>query len=282
MTAPINVRHGRIDYVRMTRRANSTEAQAVWKAQDEALLLRVQGRYPDLAGGMRNGLAYDGRGNWVVTTDVWGPLAHGWLFTMPWEEFIYINRIDVRHESDTSLSSQQLDVIYETARGLNTRSRNLDRKHARPRQKAEGRDAGGDLFACGSLKSDKYLAVYTKPHERTAFELKLSGEALARVLADAQLAAPANEFVGDPDAMPQLVLLRLQAALWAHTLDVTGNRPDEWADYFLRQELSQSEAADLPPLDRVVRDFLGLAPEDRERAIEQIQALRFRKIGEPS
>lgn len=278
MTGPIRASEGRIDYLRFAFPANDAENGLALQESFEGLYNTLRQQFADWPGSFHKSRMYDGRGNWIQCFDVAGSLAHKWLYSMPMDWLANIVRIDVRSEVGAGLTSQQLDAIYETARGLNTRARNLTRKHARPRQKAEGRDAGGDLFACGSLKSDKYFAVYTKPNENTAFELKLSGKPLGVLLQAARQAERASNSASVPFGGADYLLTRLQNILKSHSREVTGNSAREWDELFARQDLEASNTGTMTLSERVCSLFDKL---DEDERLLVLDTLISQTVGQP-
>lgn len=272
---------GRFDYVKLSFPANDAETTMRLVTTMEDRFNALRGHFADYPGSFHQNKVYDGRGNWLQTFDIAGALAHKWIYTMPIAEAGNITRLDIRGESAHSYNGRQLDIIFDTARGLNTRNRNLNRKSSRARTKAEGRDAGGDLFSCGSLKSDKYFAIYTKPNEHTAFELKLSGKPLWAMIQTARLKAS-----GRPQGsweFADFLLLAGQSHLRGHVVDVTGNTLNDWDRYFEGNKDDASVLQSLSPTERVLVLFDSLSFEEKAAAVDAVQqslSLEFAPQGE--
>lgn len=171
-------RRWRVDYLTFSYPSNAGESQerlsAKWNDRTKKIAEVNEGELPPVHGGMR----YGGNGNWYFVVHLAGAYASQYLEYLDAEDWKHITRLDIRNELCTTLEKHDLDALFRLIHERNTANRNINRRSARPRKKDDKRDGGGDLVSVGSLKSDKYFAVYNKPRENAAVELKLQGTPL--------------------------------------------------------------------------------------------------------
>lgn len=225
---------------------------------------------------MRWNNVYDGRGNWSLTLDISGPSAGVAIYALRAEEWELVTRIDKRVEIDVSLDKKATRQIYDNAQALNTMKRNIGQATAKPRAKTDKRDAGGERVYIGSLKSTKYLAVYTKPGEKTAVELKLSGAPLKQLIADV---VRANKAIRSEDKLKVAsdVSYQLYKMLDSHLEKTTGFGVSSfavWAD----QEMN-AERPSLNELRRnqVVSNFTDLPYPVQLSLLDELAVVTFGK-----
>lgn len=120
----------------------------------------------------------------MYMVETWGPHCNKLLIDLPhtWYRFIY--RFD--YKIPVEISTERFDGLYGYIRENQTKKRNLSIFDTRPRQKKEGRNAGGKGIAIGSHKSDTRLAVYKKTGEQGAVEFQFKGKVLETILGDAR------------------------------------------------------------------------------------------------
>lgn len=119
-------------------------------------------------------------GTRMYMVETWGAFSEFVLREIPHEWQTFISRLDYRLEID--IADERLTNVYNYISQNQTKARNLQIFDTRPRDKKEGRNAGGKGLAVGSHKSDTRLAIYKRTGERGAIEWQFKGKALAKIL----------------------------------------------------------------------------------------------------
>lgn len=258
-----------VDYLKFVWHANEVEAMAARKVEVEALIDHLRKEDDTITGGHRWGTVYDGRGNWLSTLDVYGPISYRFCLSCSALYLEAITRVDTRWTLYVDTDTKRMDALYDDTRALNTRNRNISRGSARVRAKAEGRDGGGDRIAVGSLKSNKYASVYQKPGEYTALEVKLSGDALDGPKGETKRLI--KLLGGNVGKLPASFAIAVKRLAEAHAVEVFGRSIDELAEFVDKDYSLKHNDLTEHRLHTCESAFRELALEDQLMMLEQLE-----------
>lgn len=249
----------RIDYIKLNWLANEVETADSLRERFEGFWAQYETFENRQYGKATFNRVYDGRGNWKYTYEISGPAADAYLelFLNPLTDYQYITRLDYRFELDTIFDKVSFDTIYANILALNTGNRNVGHGHARPRDKGPKRDGGGDRIWVGSLLSDKYLAVYQKPGESAAVEVKLSGTPLTRILQEVRTYGRVHETPAK--AMRHRLISATRHSAATHVYKITGTSIDEFGVIFDSSDMSEHAEAPGNRAHLVLSEFKELS-----------------------
>lgn len=261
--------NSRVDYLKLQMPANNGETAPILKERWNKWfeVLKSEGLY--IGGHMRFDNVYDGRGNWFCTVDISGYLAFSAFVQLRRDELQYVTRLDHRVELEASVGTAATDEFFNLVRSLNTGNRNVGRGQSRPRAKTDKRDAGGNRVFVGSLKSTRYMALYTKPNEPTAVEVKYSGAPLKALIAAGLRVA--DELGSNPLHTLFQIIMHLEKAADRYVFDICGMDFYDlnlWAKE--REEPSQQYLAEVSK-QSIISAWGDLPLEDRKETLRQLQ-----------
>lgn len=166
----VDVTRDRIDYVRLSRKFDVQRGLA-WTAVLRDIIERYQDDKKGVKGNFKVGTVkrYDD-GEYLYTVQIWGDLC-GFLNRLDFDRYSkYVTRLDFR--SELGVTKTGLDCIADLAKQNNSARRNINTYDTRPRDKKEGRHAGGIGVALGSHGSTKRLTFYKRGNEKGAMEFQ--------------------------------------------------------------------------------------------------------------
>ncbi len=164
----------RIDYVKVKYSGNAGETFD-WKERIMVIILDYcESRKLKTSAVSTFSRAYDREaGLWIEFFEVWGEAADHYFNEIAFTDRPNVVRIDYRAEIDRLFV--RLDTIEHVVKVNRSRTRRtITRIDSPPRQKKDGRDAGGDMLAVGSKGSRRRVALYKRGNEPWALEAQFS------------------------------------------------------------------------------------------------------------
>jgi len=184
----------RIDYVRLSRKLDVARG-LVWTAAIRDIIEGVQHEEPNIDGNFKAGTVKRyADGEYLYTVQVWGSLCK-FIARLDFNRYAkYVTRLDFRMELDVTKAG--LDCLADVAKQNNHANRNITTYETRPRDKKEGRHAGGIGVAVGSHGSTKRLTVYKRGKEPGALEFQTQMAETQKIV---NMAAKTNFKMADLD-----------------------------------------------------------------------------------
>lgn len=265
----------RMDYVKLSWHANNMETVQLEKERINEKWDACCKVWGTLGGKLDWNNVYDGRGNWLLTCDISGAMAGEFIkgYLNPLVDFEHITRLDYRYDLGTQLPDRAHDEVYENVRALNTRNRNVTRGHAREREKGAKRDGGGNRISVGSLQSDKYLAIYTKPRENTAVEFKMSGKPLKRMVYQLMIHCRNQNYKSQGYIAELFSRMATEASL--HLEAIAGVNPVEMAAYVQEKASERTELQAGSEKHSIVASFSDMTRPAQLTLLDELNSLVY-------
>lgn len=211
----------------------------------------------------------------LYSFETWGKLSDVMARYADDREWAHLQRLDYQIPCD--IDDEKIHGLYEHLRKNKARGRNVTSFDTRPREKSQGRHAGGHGVALGSHKSDKRLSISKRKGESGYIELQLSGKLLRTLVGEALQKVRTSQ---TGETMYQVMSQMCQAAL---------EKMAREAGFETAQALVRSVSPDAPaqppadflveaPVEMLVQTFMNLSPSEQSLALRRVMGEHYKSL----